>query len=270
MKNIKPDYQKGQILLIVLMALVVAMVIGLSIATRTITTLRMTTAEDNSSRAFSAAEAGIEQALTATINSTVNGTFNNNSSYNTTISQAGGGGSFLVNNGDSIQKDDGADIWLSNYPDYTGQWTGALTIYWGTTANGCNEAALEVIVVSGSKASPVLNTYAFDPCAPRASGNHFTAPGGGATITDSGTGISKTFTYSAPIPVTSGLIARAIPLYADTYMGVAGAGVPAQGALITSIGSSGGSGGTQRKIVSFRGFPRAPTELFQYLIFSPQ
>lgn len=279
--RIKLNYQEGQILLITLMVLVVAMVIGLSIATRTITTIRMASQQDNSSRAFSAAEAGIEQALTS-VNSTVNGTFTtNNSTYSTTKAPQQGP-NLLINNADLIQKDDSADIWLSTYPDYSNPWgtptSATLTIYWGNSIDNCTPsestntmAALEIAVISGTKAAPVLNTYAYDPCADRRnpsvnSRNHFTAPGGGTTITQGG--ISKTFSYSAPITVSSGLLARVIPLYAGTYIGVTGSiAIPSQGTLITSTGIS---GGTQRKVVSFRGFPKAPAELFPYLIFSPK
>ena len=53
-------YQKGQILLLVVLVMTIALTIGLSLATRTITDIRTTTEEENSQRAFSAAEAGIE------------------------------------------------------------------------------------------------------------------------------------------------------------------------------------------------------------------
>ncbi len=263
------DYRSGQILLISLMVMVVAMVVGLSIATRTITTLRTTAAEDSSLRAFSAAEAGIERAMTATADTTFSGSLGNSSSYVASTSVLSGN-EFLVQSGGFALKNDPVDIWLSNYPDYTGPWTGALSIYWGDSSDVCiaspetsnTMAALEIVLISGNRNSPVVNTYAYDACAGRRNNyNQFSAPGAGRTIA------GKTFAYGVSIPVASGLIARIVPLYAGSYFGVAGSGLPPQGTVVRSTGNS---GGTQRRIVSFRGYPKVPPELYPYLIFLPK
>jgi hypothetical protein len=265
----KRDYEKGQVLLISLFILTVAMVIGLSAATRTITTLRMSSASDSSQRAFSAAEAGIEQALTAPVSTTISGNLSNNSSFSTSTGLLLGD-EFLVNSGGFLSKDDSADIWLSDYPDYTNPWTGTLKIYWGDPGDVCiaspessnTMAALEVIIIRGSKTSPELLTYAFDPCNNRRNNsNSFSTTLAGGVVG------GNTFAYSADISINSGLLVRVIPLYAGSYIGVTGLGVPPQGTVITSIGSS---GGTQRKIISFRGYPKIPDEIYPFLIFSPK
>ncbi len=266
---LKDPYQKGQVLLISLLVLVVAVTVGLSVATRSISTLRMTSAEDSSQRAFSAAEAGIEQALTATVNTTLTGNLTNNSAFTTSTSVLSGD-NFLVNNGSFILKDDPVDVWLSSYPDYISPWTGTLSIYWGSSGDACVDkpetsnsmTALEVVLISGTKVAPVINHFAFDPCATRRNSyNNFSPVLAGGVIG------GKSFAHSVNIPVSSGLLARVIPLYAGTRIGIAGTDLPPQGTIISSVGNS---GGTQRKIVSFRGYPTAPIELYPFLIFAPK
>jgi len=173
---------------------------------------------------------------------------------------------------------------LSNYPDYSNPWpasgTGTLTINWGssgescTTSEGTNtQAALEIVIITTTtrafpKTNNLVTHYAFDPCSARSSGtgNHFSSPTiGGDTIN------GRTFAYKATInniPSTSpALIARVIPLYAPTVIGVEGTtALPAQGTVVSSVGTS---DNTQRKIVSFRGYPKLPPELFPFIFFSP-
>lgn len=277
--------QSGQVLLISLLVMVVALTVGLSVAVRTITTIRMTSAEDSSQRAFSAAEAGVEQALTETVgNPPIIGTFaNTNSSYSTSTSLLSGD-EVLADNGALISKDNAVDVWLSSYPDYSNPWPPGvsgvsspqiLKIYWVSSldSNNCGSnveyqspAALEAIAITGSVASPILTHYAFDPCSSRQNNNNFTLVSLGSGGTVSGTmfayGASITFTTANP-----GLLVRVIPLYANTHIGIKGVGLPSQGTVITSVGTS---GGTQRKIVSFRGYPKPPIELYPFLIFSPR
>lgn len=268
------NYQSGQVLLISLLVLVVAMTIGLSVAVRTITTIRMTTAEDSSQRAFSAAEAGLERSLTAGAGQTITGDFmaSNDSKYEVKTSELKGD-DILLDNGALILKDDAVDVWLSDYPDYTNPWPPAgsrdLSIYWGDSADVCDTsevtntmAALEVVLISGTEAVPLLTHYAYDRCVARRGDNKFSAATTGAFVI-----AGKTFANSVTISVTSGLLVRIIPLYARTYIGVHGDGLPVQGIVATSIGNS---GGTQRKIVSFRGYPKPPVELYPFLIFSPK
>lgn len=275
LKIIFRDCQRGQVLLISLLVMVVAMTVGLSFAVRTITTTRMTFAEDSSQRAFSAAEAGIERALTEGIDF-YGVALSNNSQYSTTTSSFSGD-EILLDNGAFILKDDPVDVWLSDYPNYTNPWSlgGAsdLIIYWGNSTNPptdvCDQseaintmAAIEVILISGTDLAPTIDHFAYDPCGPRKVDNGFSAATSGPFLI-----AGKNFAYSATIPVTSGLVARVIPLYAGTNIGVRGAGLPSQGKIITSVGSS---GGTQRKVVSFRGYPKPPIELYPFLIFSPK
>ena len=274
MKPYVQDYERGQILLIVILVMVTALTVGLSVSSRTITNLRTDAEEENSERAFSAAEAGIEQALSTNAGST--GSFTNNSSYNTVISQLTGT-EFLLNNGNPILKDDAVDVWLSAYPDYSAPRSGDFTVYWGNTSDICDTSesintlpALEVIVISGTKANPLMTHYALDPCPQRVANNNFElVAAGGGTLGN------KFFAYRKTLNINSGLLVRIIPLYSPAVIGVQGCDgsgnncvtIPSQGAIITSTGTA---DNTQRKIVTYRGHPKLPTELFPYALFSPK
>lgn len=268
------EYQKGQVLLIVVLVMVTALTVGLSVAARTITNIRSAEDSQSSERAFTAAEAGLEQSLTE--NKNMSGSFGGNSTYQTVIKTVSGT-EFAINNGSPVLKDDSADIWLSNYPTYANPWTGSLTIYWGEQGDTCttNEStntvsALEVIVLSGNKNAPQSTLYALDPCNARSLQNKFEyiAPNGG-TIS------GKTYKYRKTLTVNSGLLLRVIPLYAPANIAVRGCdsggnnclALPSQGSVIESTGVS---GDTSRKIVSTKPYPKIPTELFPYNFFVPQ
>ncbi|MGI8420491.1 MAG: hypothetical protein ACR2LN_07685 [Candidatus Levyibacteriota bacterium] len=268
------EYQRGQILLIVVLVMVTALTIGLSVAARTINNTRTSQEAENSEKAFSAAEAGIEQSLTNS--NSVSGAFTNNTSYKTTVMTISGT-EFSLNNGSSIFKDDSTDLWLSIYPGYTSPRSGNITFYWGQPADTCTTsettgtlAALELIVLTGTKANPQVSRYSVDPCSQRSLSNNFEfVPSGGGTIA------GRTYSYKKTINVTSGLLIRVIPLYGSTTMGVAGcdaanancSALPSQGTLITSVGIS---DTTQRKLVSYRQYPKLPIEIFPYSFFAPK
>lgn len=266
---------RGQMLLIVVLVMVVILTVGLSAATRTITNVRVSNDEENSERAFSAAEAGLEQALGRDLRTDFSGTLDNTSTYQTKVTQLAGE-RFLLNNNLAVLKDTAADVWLSTYPDYTNPYTGSLTVYWGENNDSCvtseaanTMAALDIVVISGTRINPTINHYPVDPCAARRNGNNFAnAVNGGGTVN------GKTFAYRTTINVTSGLIARVIPLYASTPIGVAGCNgggnscnnLPVQGTIIESTGISENA---QRKIITLRSYPKLPTEIFPFVLFSP-
>lgn len=267
-KYAKNRLQKGQALLIVVLVMVVALTVGMSVTVRTITNLRTSSENENSERAFSAAEAGIERTL-ANPAPITNTSLGNNSSFSTSVITLSGS-QFTVHNGTTILKDEPVDVWLANYPDYASPWSGNLIVNWGSAAETCTnlessntQAALEIVLISGSKASPKLTEYLLDPCAARRASNKFQAP-----VSPGDNFSGKIFAYKNTIAITSGLIVRIIPLYAPTVVGVEGsAALPAQGTVITSTGVSDNA---QRKIVSFRGYPKLPVELFPFIFFSPK
>lgn len=275
MKEIKASaHERGQVLLIVILIMVVTMTVGLSVVTRTVTNLRTANEEESSERAFSAAEAGIERALSNT--TSTSGSFANDTTYNTVVGNLSGV-EFLLQNGIVIPKDESADVWLSTYPTYANPWSGSLTLYWGSFSDVCAAdeetntlPALSVSVLSGSLAAPSATYYAFDTCAPRAAQNNF------ELITPGNWTIGgKQFRYRRTITIASGMFARVTPLYASGVVGVRGCNVantnclslPSQGSVIESVGVA---DDTQRKIISFRGYPKIPTELFPYVLFAPR
>lgn len=284
------DSQKGQVLLIIVLVMVVSLTVGLSVALRSVTNLRTSTEEENSQRAFSAAEAGIERAMsTGCVTPTPPGTgcvaiadsFTNNSSFSTSVVSESGD-KVLLNGGNFIEKNDGIDVWLINHisdttPDYSSPWSGnRITIYWGSSSDDCTlgstvtMAALEIVVISGTKDSPVSTRYAYDPCPDRRSLNQFDSPSSGG-----GTVNGKTFEYKKTIDITSGLVVRIVPLYAKISIGVTGCNaggqnctaLPSQGKKIESVGIS---STTTRKIIVFQGYPSLPSEFFPYVFFSHQ
>ncbi len=273
--------QRGQALLIVVLVMVVVLTVGLSVASRSIVNLRLTTEEQQSQRAFSAAEAGIDIALKGAT-PFPNQTLGNNAIIKEVRVNSISGNSFLLNGGNPVIKDEGIDIWIADYPDYSNPKSMSFfTLYWGFSSDNCSTslpAALEVIVISGSKASPTSERYAFDPCS---RGNNFTT----ADTTGAPYPLSdKTFPYRTKVTgskqdgrinINSGLIVRVIPLYANAVIGLSkctpsdkdncpGQDLPSQGKQIESTGVS---GETTRKVTLFQGYPSLPAEFFNHILF---
>lgn len=218
--------QKGQILLIVVLAMVVALTVGLAVAARSITNLRNSQQEVDSQRALSAAETGVEQALRSGGNVGVSSSITS-TTYNASVATVYGSSDFLLNGKNWISKDDAMYIWLSPYSKDPTQlfqdanrWpaggnTGTLNLFWGNYQNGCSDAALEIDVVWNTRAYPRVARYAYDPCSPsRTSQNGFAA----AAATNKSISNIPLY-YTASISITNGFLVRVIPLYTDSYVG---------------------------------------------------
>lgn len=265
-RSVDSNWQSGQAVVIVVVGMVIALTIGLSVAARSILNLQTTSEEEISQRAFSAAEAGIERALidnesfsdvelenNATIRDVVVNPIDTNAQNQ-----------LLLNDGIPVLANDPIDVWLSNFPNYASPRSGTLNIYWGTAA-GCSEAALEIVAITGTRASPSVARTVYDPCVARSAppaGNYFSTPSAGATVA------GAALQYGAALNITSGLLVRIVPLYQNTTVGVVASGgldLPSQGFRIESVGQS---GQTQRKITVYRGYPKIPYEIFPNVIFS--
>jgi type II secretory pathway pseudopilin PulG len=275
--------EAGQILLVVVLVIIVVTTIGLSLASRSITSLRTSTEEAESQKALAAAEAGVERLLENSAPTTEGTTITGilpTANYSATIILPLSATSFLMNGGNSVPKDEGADLWLSDYSlGFNSYWppppspsTGTLTVYWGDDASApCNVIpAIEIIIVSGSKNSPTSQRYVYDPasgtCSSRKTENHFSGEVEYTPKTFNDNNVSKTFAYStSPISVTKGLIARVIPLYGSTAVGIeANPALPLQGSVISSTGTS---GQTSRKIRVFKGYPQTYLLYLSYGLF---
>jgi Tfp pilus assembly protein PilX len=272
--------QPGQVLLIVILIMVVVLTIVLSLATRSVTNTRLTSQDQDSKRALSAAEAGIEQALKKGSTVGIGANIGTNATIKQITLNTLSGTDVLVNNGLLISRDDGADVWFVDHkadgtPDYTTpKGVTTLTVSWGKSGEVCSSsansntmAAIEVIVVSGPVGSPRATRTVFDPCtsapARQASINFDTVVTPGRSVQ----GIQ--FAYQNTITgMSNALFARIIPLYADTSVGVtANVALPNQGTVVDALGSAGNA---QRRVNTFRGYPKLPTEFFPYGIFAPQ
>jgi hypothetical protein len=281
--------ERGQALLIVVLVMVIALTVGLSLASRSITNLRNSTDEANSQSAFAAAEAGVEQAVklgNVTGSSVLSGVdFNdkNKSQISNVDIETISGDEFLLNNGNPVFQDDGQDVWLSTHTEDPAQlfqtsWPGTLYVYWGTSNDitGCSDPAMEVLLIFGTRTSPSMQKYVYDQCASRRNINHFSAlpVNASGSFPVNGANGSITFNYKVPFPpitpLTTGLLARIIPLYKAGSIGIKGANLPIQGKIITSIGTAGSTGTeTVRKISFFQGYESLPSEFF-FSLFTPR
>jgi hypothetical protein len=264
--------ENGQSLLIIVLVMIIALTVGLALISRSITGIKTSTEEVSSQRALGAAEAGIEQSIKA--NSAISkSSFGSVAKFQTTLSLINGK-SFLVNGGDEVQADDNVDVWLSDYSTQSARLylnpvsLANITISFNTATDNCANlsinSAIEVDVISGSKISPIQNTYVYDPCVARRTSNHFSAPQVGAGNIISGISFSN---KTPVISVSNGLFMRIVPIYAGTKIGISSdVSLPSQGSIITSVGSS---GTTQRSVSVYQGYPKIPVEFFPYTLFSP-
>lgn len=283
--------QDGQILLIVVLVIIIASTIGLSLASRSITSLRTSTEEAESQKALSAAEAGIERAIQGSIPIAVQGNNpSNNSSYFTNFT-AVQSSSFLINGGNVIPKDEGADVWFVGHnADGTADYSSALSpnflhLYWGTPSEACGTstapAAIQAIVILRNKNTEEIKSYryAYDSCTARISGNNFTQANSGSFTVTGITGAtfgSRTPETGANSDLAKGVndivFMRVIPIYKDAVIGVyacnrAGnncTSLPSQGYVISSTGIS---GATNRKLTVFKGYPQTYLPYLSYGLF---
>lgn len=270
----KQDYNRGQILLIVILTMAVALTVGLSLASRTLTNLKISKNNEESQRAFQAAESGIEAAIKGTANPS--GDLGNNAAFKTLTKATGGESAVILNNNDMVGQDIGLDVWLSKNTDYSNQMPAAeYTIYWGsTTQTTCTKGvtqkpAIEVIALYGSKSNPQLKKAVFDPCTgsqKRIDGALDTTNSVDTSIAANGT--SNIYKYNGKITLPgNGLVMKIIPLYTSSPVSVksSGAVFPSQGSVIESTGTS---GDTVRKVTYYSAFPQMPLEYFSYAIIS--
>lgn len=270
--------QDGQILLIVVLTMVIVLTVGLSIASRIVTELKLSKQNEESQRAFQAAEAGIEQTLSKGTNISEPVSLGNNASFTTTFT-IDNGSAIVLNNGQEVDQAVGADVWLSDYPEYSSPMGGGLpvnvTVYWGSpsqtsclsSSGDLSIPALEIVLLQGSVATPSIQKYILEGsgCS-RIAGASSGTPG---TFTVK----STQFSNSASLSFTNGLIMKVIPIFNSSLVGFqvqippspSGTIFPAQGSVITSIGNS---GDTVRKVVYYKSYPQLPLEVFPYSLLS--
>jgi len=279
--------EAGQILLIVILVIIVASTIGLSLASRSITSLRSSIEEVESQKALAAAEAGIERAIQGNIPINISSTdLSNNSRYTAQVAQ-GNSTRFLINGGNAIPKDEGADVWFADHDANgnpivsTALSPNFVSLYWGSSSEICGTstapAAIQAIIAT-SDGTAVAYRFAYDPCN---RGNNFASP-------DANSGIfpvieGKTFMYATSQGGQNDLakggnikkivFIRVIPIYKDTIVGVSTCNrggnncptpLPSQGYVITSTGTA---GQTSHKLQVFKGYPQTYLPYLSYGLF---
>lgn len=253
-------YQKGQIVLIVLLIMVVGLTMGLAVISRSVTNIKMSTQTEQSQRAFSAAEAGIEEFLRAgTIGTYPIG----GASF--TVSKSGVGGGIDPYVIKDVARDDTQTIWLAAH-NADGTINEISGWYNETTINLCwdGNAALEAILLYKGGGVYKVSRYAVDPNDGRRGSNQFDPPDDGGGCAD----LSKKKTISLPA-LTVRIALRLRPIYSGDSLGVEPVipGVlPSQGDLIESLGQS---AETSRKVQVFQSYPVLPP-IFDYVLFSGQ
>lgn len=264
--NNKSEFQRGQILLAMVLTLVVVMTVGVSVASRSITNVRVSRQNEESSRAFQAAEAGIQQLLQEQVEDENVSTLSNqvfsdsNATFTTRETSSTGGNNVLLYGNATIDQDIGAYVKLpSGNAD--------LTIYYGesnqTQCNGSTgrniPPALEIVVLS-NPSNPTMEKYLVDQCSQRDISADDPTSGGLFP------GTSQSFAYRYQISVNNGIAARIIPIFNSTKIGISSdVPLPEQG---TQIESEGSSGETVRRLTYFESNEEIPVELFQYAILS--
>lgn len=287
--------QKGQALLLVLLALAVTLTVVLSAVSRSTTDISISTQEEDSLRAFSAAEAGIEESLSS--GSSVGITsLSNDAEFETTVVEAQSGNSFNYPadrlSGESgtfwfVSHDVDGDLTCSSLPCLAAN---TLEFCWGDPSTPVDNTspAVEVsifydtsgqVVSSGNFSSVEVAREAFDGVAARASLNNFSSASSGCTVG------SENYQFSSgsislpalgiPCSGTTGclLMARARLIYNENTphpvainANAVGGSLPAQGIQIDSTGTAGDS---TRRVNVFQSYAEFP-EVFEAGVFGVQ
>ena len=263
----------GQAVLLVLLGMAVVLTVVISIASRSVTDVSITTTEEESSKAFSAAEAGIENFLSS--GATTGNLSEAGASFNVQSSEVGSGTAVDFAQMGSYKNGEVATLWFvshkdddptkmtctTNKPCFGGS---SFTLCWGSPDE---KPALEVIVYYGTRnqvfdgdfSSVKVKRYAFDPDESRRSVNGFSEVFTNCSF-------SASYRYSASIDNLPSelLFARIRFIYNSTPQSFAvssnsASQFPAQGRLVSSLGTSGQSS----RRVEVVDLYRAPLSIFE-------
>ncbi|OGG16751.1 hypothetical protein A3D78_01490 [Candidatus Gottesmanbacteria bacterium RIFCSPHIGHO2_02_FULL_39_14] len=281
-QKIRGRFDRGQIVLILVLITVVGLTIGLSLISRTITDIRISSQIEQSSRAFSAAEAGIETALrgniavgpTGTVSlegasanfavQTLGGTSDN---YNLPLTEAGNSQTvWLIEHSDDNTINESGESYPTN---------SIIEICFGSKSEVTEEKAPAILVSLYYKeaAEYKVAKKAFDPYEARDNGfDHADELGPYCgnflyrkKIIAHQDGDSGTVDFDIQ-PSSTLLLMRIQPLYEATAITVdPERELPIQGKIISSIGQT--STGVARKIQVYQSYPVLPG-LLDFTFFS--
>ncbi len=293
--NIKTNFQEGQVLLLVLLAVSVLATMVLSVTSRSVSEVAVTTREEESLRAFSAAEAGVEEALiTGTLSQVSSGAVPpiersfqaGSSSLSNFVAEVSRypqdlrafNYPFKLSSGDSgsvyfvTRNDDGGIMPCnpSSSPCFNGN---NLNLCWGE--QGSDTAVLVSIIYRNNSGNFGVSSVGYDPVSTRRSGgsdpNNFEAAGGSCSI---GAGSeSRSYAYRAQVDFNSlnitgqPILMRVSMLYNNNpqEFGVSTlSDLPVQGRRVNSQGSAGEA---TRRINAYLLNPEVPF-IFDAAIYS--
>lgn len=280
--------EKGQAIIIILLIMIVGLTIGLSVVSRSLLNVKLSTEQEESSRAFTAAEAGIEISLeSGTAQSGEIGSPGDLSSYTCTKNNIGAQGYVFFPN---VLKDKVVQLYFANPENIetTSFTSSKITVYWGIEST--TDSALEVNLIYKDRGDS-LNPYhlakvVLDPDSSRANNNHFCTTTGGCdsilTNFSNGdfiiSGVPQHFGSQATINVggfNSGNNFLQIARFRILYAGPSRIGVtssdpasdfPSQGALLDCLGTREASGISRR--VHVLEYEAAVPEVFDYVLYN--
>lgn len=280
-KNTVSSLYSGQTLLLVLLSMAVVLTVVLSILSRSITDVAITSRQEESQRAFSAAEAGIESAL---IGASLDGALGNEANYSADVSDYGVDGTFVYPIG--LASGESATIWFVSHdnddgtivpscdvdnPCFSGQ---SIDVCWGNLGG---TTALEMVIFYTSAASPwdysttKIARVALDSQAGARSNYFDSSVSTNCNLEGQDFAFKKTvnfgdlgISYSTPGVLKFALVRLLYNTSPEKFGIEAGAGLPSQGLLATSIGTAGES---TRKVEVFQSYSEIPG-IFQTAVFS--
>lgn len=245
--------ERGQVALLLILAMAVAGVVSVSVASRSVEGLRTAEIDRGSTTAFKAAEAGLEQAILQKAN--VSGTLaGGDVSYNATYEVSGGTGfaTALIDEGDTVS------VSLVGASGIT-----SIRIYW----NG--NAALKVSDLRGdtTTGSYGVRYYTSDSdTSGRTASNKFTATTEKGAYTFQG--VSFQNRVSVPINLTSSPVSKilqATVLYTASAIGVEPIGGNLTSGLATIVSSTGSVNGLKSKVTLQRFAQKLPAIFYNVL-----
>ncbi len=248
------DNQRGQVALLLILAMTVMGVISVSLASRSVTGLRSTEIDQGSTAAFKAAEAGLEQAILNKAN--VSGSLTSGDiTYNATYTSSGGNGYVTA----PIEAGDIVSVSLAGASGIT-----AINVYWN------NNAAIKTSDLRGSSVTGAYGVryLASDPDGTRAATNMFTPTVEMAGYSYAGTNFA--YRLSVPINLTVAPVSQILNilvLYAKTPIGIEPIGGSLAAGQLVSVSSTGKAGQFSSKVTEQRFTQKLPV-IFDNVIYT--
>lgn len=260
------SFQRGQVILVILLILSVILVVGLAVVSRSVTDVKISQQSQEATRALWVAQAGLEQAIKA--NAGIGGTLNE-VAYSVAKEDLGGQSNNFVFPG-KFSSGDSQTLWLVDHNsdgtiNFNPKGISRLTLFWGQSTS--DKTALEAtLLYKTSEGKYYFKRYAYAP-SELTSSTYFAQATSPCSLNE------VTFTYCSDnfsLPSGSVPIFLKIKLLFNSFpqpVGVsANASLPNQGACYESTATVTESGIT-RKLQQCQLWETTPP-IFDYVLFS--